>query len=113
MAQWIFAENSIRHLGSRSKVDRSIVYLPSFRKVMVLDIREGLKEIAGLTTIVGDAKSDISDVTGIFPRVSSLHPYKDFALMPWRGGSTANAKIENVSFEVQVQADLSHLVRKS
>jgi hypothetical protein len=79
-ARWIFEDNPKKHLDVGSRIDGFIAHLLSFREVMVLDIREASKEIPGLSTIVGDAQSDIRDVTGTFPSVSSLHSIEHFGL---------------------------------
>ena len=79
-AQWIFAESPKQHLDIGSRVDGFIAHLLSFREVTVLDIREGSKEIPGLTTIVGDAQLGLSSMTGMFPSVSSLHSIEHFGL---------------------------------
>jgi hypothetical protein len=79
-ARWIFEANPGKHFDVGSRIDGFIAHLLSFREVTVLDIREGSKEIPGLTTFVGDAQLDISGATGTFPSVSSLHSIEHFGL---------------------------------
>ena len=79
-AQWINSNSPLEHFDIGSRIDGFIAHLVSFRKVVMLDIREVDSKIKNLEIIQGNAQESLLNLNRKFESVSSLHSIEHFGL---------------------------------
>ena len=79
-AQWIFSNSPYEHFDVGSRIDGFIAHLVSFRKVVLLDIRQVDSKIKNLEIIQGNAQESLLHLNRKFESVSSLHSIEHFGL---------------------------------
>lgn len=83
-ASWVHELKPKKHLDIGSRVDGFLAHLLSFRTVTLVDVRPFHSKVPGLTVIIGNAQSNLVDLTGKFDSVSSLHCIEHFGLGRYR-----------------------------
>jgi hypothetical protein len=108
-ARWINEQAPVSHLDVGSRVDGFLAHLLSFRSITLVDVRPLEIEIPGLSVVIGDAQSNLSDNIGIFDSVSSLHCIEHFGLGRYRDPLDAEGHfkgIKNIAECVGVKGSL-------
>jgi hypothetical protein len=79
-AQWIFSNSPLEHFDVGSRIDGFIAHVASFRRVVMLDIRQVDSKIKNLEIIQGNAQESLLHLNRKFDSVSSLHSIEHFGL---------------------------------
>lgn len=95
-ARWIHDLAPVSHLDVGSRVDGFLAHLLSFRSVSLVDVRPLKIEIPGLSVVIGDAQSNLSDNIGVFESVSSLHCIEHFGLGRYRDPLDKDGHIKGI-----------------
>lgn len=95
-AKWINELKPKKHLDVGSRIDGFLAHLLSFRSATLVDVRPFHSKIPGLSVIIGNAQSNLVNLTGKFDSVSSLHCIEHFGLGRYRDPLDAEGHVKGI-----------------